>query len=168
MQRLLSLIILTLIFWLPVSAVDIVVVDNVTSNDRMFMDMAISAANKSAADKGPLSGAVIILDGMWRSTGVPTAELTAEEVAYKRSRLQSLDNAVVFTLNEPTSAVVNMLNGLNVGAIYFVNGRNDVVAAGIYPASAYDDTIIDLSAGTPNLIRLVIPEAKNHLNTETK
>ena len=124
-------------------AIEITKVDKVMPADEMFMDMAVTAAKKSVASQTGASGAVIILNGAWRATGTPEGDKTAEESAFAKSRLSKLDNAIVYTINEPVTAVVNFLNSLGVEAIYFANPRQVVIAAGIYPASAYDDEAID-------------------------
>lgn len=127
------------------AGVNITKVDKVAPTDEMFIDMAVTAAKKSKAETGVASGAVVILNGAWRSTGIPADGKTAEKVAFEKSRRQTLKNATVYTLNEPTTETYNMLNNLGVEAIYFVNPREAVVAAGIYPASAYNDEAIDTS-----------------------
>ena len=146
MKKLLSLLtVVILSLGTSVFAIEITKVDKVRPTDDMFMDMAVTSAKKSVASKGAASGAVIILNGAWRATGTPEGEKTAEEVAYSKSRLSKLNNAVVYTINEPPTTVVNMLNSLGVEAIYFSNPRDVVIAAGIYPASAYDDSKLDTS-----------------------
>lgn len=140
-------------------AYEITIVDKVKPTDEMFMDMAVTAAKKSVASNTGASGAVIILNGAWRATGTPEGDKTAEKVAYEKSRLTNLKNAIVFTVNEPTTDTVNQLNKLGVEAIYFANPRDVVVAAGIYPAEAYDDAALDTSVNQAPVYRLAFPEA---------
>lgn len=146
MKKIAALIVMTVIcMGMNMHAIDINRVEKIKPTDEIFMDMAVSAAKKSISSKTGASGAVIILNGAWRATGTPEGDKTAEEVAFSKARLSNLTNAVVYTLNEPTTATINFLNSLGVTAIYFVNGRDAVVAAGIYPASAYDDEVLDTS-----------------------
>lgn len=139
MKKILILLFVLTVSFASVRAIDITRVEKVQPTDEMFMDMAVTAAKKSVASNSVPSGAVIILNGAWRATGSPENGKTAEEVAVSKSRLAKLTNATVYTVNEPSTATVNMLNSLGVTAIYFAIPRDVVVAAGIYPASAYDD-----------------------------
>lgn len=141
------------------SAIEITKVDKVMPADEMFMDMAVTAAKKSIASKTGAAGAVIILNGAWRATGTPEGDKTAEEVAFSKSRLSKLNNATVYTINEPTTAVINFLNSLGVDAIYFANPRQVVIEAGIYPASAYDDSALDTSVKQAPVYWLPFDEA---------
>lgn len=134
-------------------------VDKVQPTDEMFMDMAVTAAKKSAASNNVPSGAVIILNGAWRATGIPENGKTAEEVAVSKSRLTKLKNASVYTVNQPTSEVINMLSELGVDAIYFANGKEAVIAAGIYPASAYDEELINADIKQAPVMRLPLTDA---------
>lgn len=135
-------------------------IDKISSSDEMFIDMAVLAAKKSVADGGTPNGAVVIVSGTWKSTGVPADDKTAEIVAFEKSRKPSLEHATIYTVNEPTTATLNLLNKAGVESIYFVNPRNQVVAAGIYPASAYDDTKLDSSVKTAPLILLPYPDGQ--------
>jgi tRNA(Arg) A34 adenosine deaminase TadA len=137
-------VLVTLLCGTALAGVPITKVDKVEPNDEMFMDMATTAARKSIADGGLPCGAVVILNGAWRSTGTAAEGGTsAEENAIAKSRRQSLKNATIYTVNEPTTAAYNTICRYGVDAVYFVNSRDKVVAKGIYPASAYDDNQID-------------------------
>lgn len=125
-----------------IAGVNITKVDKVAPTDEMFMDMAVTAAKKAIKEAGTPCGAVIILNGAWRSTGIPSGTQTAEEVAISKSRLNSLRNATVFTVNEPTTKAYIAICEAGADAVYFVNPRDVVVAAGIYPADAYNDEAI--------------------------
>lgn len=151
--------VLIMSFGMTLSALDFTTVSELSNNDEMFMDMAVSAAKKSAASNNPAAGAVIIRSGAWRSTGTPDADKTAEEVAYIKSRLSNLAGASVYTVNEPITMVVNLLNSLGVDAIYFSNTRDEVVAAGVYPASAYNDDKLDKTVKQAPVIRLIFEDA---------
>lgn len=148
---------------LSINAIDITKVDRVEPTDVMFIDMATAAAKKSIASGGAPSGAVIILNGAWRSTGTPSGDKTAEEVAVTKSRLDKLNQAVIYTVNEPTTDVINMLESLGINAIYFVNGRDAAVAAGVYPSSAYDDSKLDNSTTHSNIYQIGYPDAEQLL-----
>ena len=146
MKKLVLLLMVTLLTATSgVCGVEITRVDKVQPTDEMFMDMAVTAAKKSVASNNVASGAVIILNGAWRATGTPEGNNGAEDAAFSKSRLSNLRNAKVYTINEPPTAVINRLNALGVEAIYFANPREAVIAAGIYPASAYDDSALDAS-----------------------
>lgn len=164
MKKSLTLFIAALmtVFGFSLYALDISKLEKAGPNDEWFMDMAVTAAKKSVASKQAPSGAVIILNGAWRATGTPEGNKTPEENAYAKSRLENLANAVVYTVNEPTTATVNFLSQLGVEAIYFANPRDVVVAAGIYPASAYDDAAITATRVAPMYL-LTFDEASNLL-----
>lgn len=140
-------------------AIEITKVDKATPTDEIFMDMAVSAAKKSLASNNIPSGAVIILNGAWRSAGTPEGGKTPEAMAVSKSRLSTLRNAVVYTVNEPTVEALNLLNSLGVEAVYFANPRDAVIAAGIYPSSAYDESAIDKSLKQAPVYLIVFPEA---------
>ena len=122
--------------------VNITKVDKVKPNDEMFMDMAVQAAKKSVADGKAANGAVVILNGAWRSTGLPTATETPEENAISKSRRNSLSGATIYTVNAPTSKAINAINASGADAVYFVNPSADVVAAGIYTDADYNPELI--------------------------
>lgn len=128
--------------------VSITKVDKINPNDEVFMDMAFTAAQTSVNDGGAACGAVVILNGGFRSSGRATASKTAEEAAIDKSRLTSLANATIYTINEPTTDAYNAIARAGCKTVFFVNSRADVVAAGVYPASAYDDSKIDPSLTT--------------------
>lgn len=161
MKKVLTLFVLAFLgVSLSMHAIDITKVDRVQPTDEIFMDMATTAAKKSLSSGGPAAGAVIILNGAWRATGVPTATSSAEEVAFEKARLGQLNQANIYTINEPTTEAINFLNKLNVNAIYFVNGRDAVVAAGIYPADAYDDSKLEGELKPGKLMQISFPEAE--------
>lgn len=123
--------------------------DRVEPTDEMFMDMAVMKAQKAVREGGKPCGAVIILNGAWRADGEAKGGKTAEIVAFESSRLSDLQNANVYTVNEPTTETYNALVEAKVNAIYFSNPREAVIAAGIYPASAYDDSKAVTDASVP-------------------
>lgn len=128
---------------MAVAQAKITLVDKINPTDEVFMDMAVTAAQKSVSQQGKPEGAVIILNGAWRATGLPTAGKTVEEAAFAKSRLNSLKNATVYTVNQPTVAALNALNAAGVEAVYFANPADDVIAAGIFTAEDYDTAALD-------------------------
>lgn len=113
-------------------------VDKIQPNEQVFMDMAVSAAKTSVADDGLPCGAVVILNGAWRSTGMPSNEQSAEQVAINKSRSKSLANAQIYTVVQPTSAACKAIAAAGTGAVYFAVPAADAIAAGIYKASDYE------------------------------
>ena len=122
------------------AGVPITKVDKIAPTDEVFMDMAVTAAKKSMADGKAPCGAVVILNGAWRSTGTPSGTTTAEDSAISKSRRQTLSNSTIYTIVEPTTEAYNTICQLGADAVYFVIGRDEAVERGIYPASAYDDS----------------------------
>ena len=122
--------------------VNITLVDKVNPTDEMFIDMAVTAAQTSVDDGGMACGAVVILNGAWRSTGRATASQTAEEAAIAKSRLKSLDNATIYTVNEPTTAALNAIAKAGGTKVVFANSRSDVMRAGLYSESDYDSAAL--------------------------
>lgn len=143
-----------------VAGLPITKVDKVEPTQEIFMDMAVTAASASKAKKGLPCGAVIILNNAWRSTGKAADGITAEQDAVAKARLSSLANAVVFTVNEPITEAYNDLCHFGAEAIYFVNPREKVIAAGIYPASAYDDSKIDSTVKAVPMTQMSFADAE--------
>lgn len=141
------------------AGVPITKVDKIAPTDEIFMDMATTAASKSIQSKGLPCGAVIILNGAWIATGTPTANATAEQNAIAKSGRTSLANASIYTINEPTTEAYNDICRFGADAVYFVNPREVVIAKGIYPASAYDDSKIDSTLTQVPLRQMSYPDA---------
>lgn len=160
MKKFLAIILAIVGIGYAVNAYDITKVDKVKPTDSMFMDMAVTAANKSVASKTGPTGAVIILNNAWRSTGIPTAGKTAEQVAVEKSRLNSLANAIIFTVAEPTTEDINMLNAKGVEKIYFAIPRDKVIAKKVYPAEAYNDEALDTSVKQAPIMQIEFAEAE--------
>lgn len=143
MKRILLSLVAVISFTLAsIAEVPITKVDKIEPTDEIFMDMAVTAASKSVSSNGKPNGAVIIVNGAWRSTGIPTADKTAEEVAIEKSRLTDFRNASIYTVNEPTAKAYELLCKSGIGAIYFANPAADAVKAGAYPADAYNTEAI--------------------------
>lgn len=125
--------------------VNITKVDKVKPTDEMFMEMAVTAAQKAIADGLKPAGAVVILNGAWRSTGLPVDGVTPEENAIAKSRRTKLNGGSIYTINQPTTAALNAIMASGADAVYFVNSADEVIAAGIYTAEDYDPAGIDES-----------------------
>lgn len=125
--------------------VNITKIDKVKPNDEIFMDMAVTAAQKAIADGQKPAGAVIILNGAWRATGIPADGLTPEENAIAKSRATKLNGAKIYTVNQPSIAALNAIMAAGVDAVYFVNAADRVVAAGIYSEEDYNPAALDSS-----------------------
>lgn len=127
------------------AAVPVDKVAKVKPADRVFMDMATTAAAKSVAEKGKPCGAVVIVNNAFKGTGTANESGTAEQNAVTASRLPNLSGAVVYTVCQPTSEAYNTLCRLGASAVYFAVPAETVIARGIYPASAYADAAVDTS-----------------------
>lgn len=136
-------------------------VDKVAPTDEMFIDMAVTAAETAVEQGRKPCGAVVILNGAWRSTGMADDAVTAEESAIARSRRTSLRSASIYTVNQPTTEALNAIARSGAEAVYFVNPAADVIAAGIYPESAYDTAAADTSLTPVPMIQLDYTPARN-------
>lgn len=125
--------------------VKITTVDKVKPNDEIFMEMAVTAAQKAVSDGLKPAGAVVILNGAWRATGLPSDGTTPEENAIAKSRLKNLKNGKIYTVNQPTTAALNAIRAAGVEEVYFVNAQGEVIAAGIYTEEDYDPAGLDES-----------------------
>lgn len=113
--------------------------EKITPDDQVFIDMAVSAAKTSVADGNEPCGAVLILNGAWRSTGMPSNGISPEEVAINKSRAKSLANAALYTVVQPTTAALNAIEKAGVGAVYYAIDAATAIQAGIYKAEDYDN-----------------------------
>jgi tRNA(Arg) A34 adenosine deaminase TadA len=143
--------------------VNITKVDRINPTDEVFMDMALTAARNSVENGGARCGAVVILNGAWRSTGLPSDTITAEENAIAKSRRKTLSNATIYTINEPTTQAYNAICRAGADAIYFVNSREVVIEKGIYPAEAYNDDEIDTEVTQVPLNQIPFEEASKFI-----
>ncbi len=138
MNRLILSAIAALLSLAAAAQVSISTVDKASPNDEVYMDMAVTAA-ETARDQGlKPCGAVVILNGAWRSTGMPSGGTTAEQAAIDKSRRKSLAGATIYTVNQPTAAALEAIAASGADAVYFVNPAADVVAAGIYTGADYE------------------------------
>lgn len=142
-----------------VAGVPITKVDKIDPTEEIYMDMACTAASKSVASKGKPCGAVVILNRAWKGSGTASADATAEQNAIAASRLADLEFADVYTICEPTTEAYNDMCRMGAQTCYFVIPRDEVIAKGIYPAEAYDDSKIDPSVEPVPLKQMDFPEA---------
>lgn len=126
-----------------VAALPITKVDRVNPTDEIFMEMALDQAKESVAEGGLPCGASVVKSNRMLGVGQATEKATAEETAIAMSRKKKLDFATVYTVNEPTAEAYNVICRAGVETVVFVNSREDVIAKGVYPAEAYDETLID-------------------------
>lgn len=131
--------------------------------DMVGMDMATDAAKSSVKRGGVAGGAVIVVDGRVKATGIPGGGKSAEENAVIESGLKSLAGASVYTVNQPSVPVYVKLSDLGVASICFVNGSDAVIAAGLEPASAYDESLADGKSALAPLKSMSFPEAQRLL-----
>lgn len=143
MKKILTLIAAVAIGAIAFAQVNITKVDKVAPTDEIFMDMAVTAAQQAIASGQKAAGAVVILNVAWKATGTPSATATAEENAITKSRRTNLAGASIYTVNQPTTAALNAIMKAGVDVVFFVNPSSDAVAAGVYPAEAYDPAGLD-------------------------
>ena len=84
-----------------------------------------------------------MLNGRLQSSGQATEKATSVETAIAMSKMKTLRNAKIYTVNEPTIEAYNAACKAKVDAIYFVNPKEKVIAAGVQPVEAYDESKID-------------------------
>lgn len=140
--------------------VQITKVDKIQPTDEVFMDMAVTAAKTSVGDQGLPCGAVVILNGAWRSAGMQTNEVTAEQAAINKSRLSKLANASIYTVVQPVAKACEAIAKSGADAVYFTIPAADAIAAGIYPADAYEGAD---KAGV-KLVQIPFAEANDVVN----
>lgn len=134
--------------------------DKVTPVDEIWMDMAVDLAKGNANAGGSPCGTVIVLNGAFKCAGESTEKVSSVEVAIAMSQMVSLENAVIYTINEPTTEAYNMICRFGADAVYFVNPKESVIAAGVQPASAYDDDAIDASLPQVPVYQINYDDAK--------
>lgn len=134
-------------------------VEQYSPTDMVFLDMATDAAKENKTRGMQPNGAVLVVNGEFRASGRSTAGSSAEEIAFKKSHLPSLKGVTVYTVNEPVTAVYKFLCDNNVEAIYFVNGRDAVVKAGVAAASDYNDSALPESLVKVTMKQIEFPDA---------
>ena len=119
--------------------------DKISPIDEIWMDMAVTVAKTNIEEGTIPCGTVIVFNGKLQSTGQATEKATSIETAIAMSRLNSLANAVIYTVNEPTAEAYNAICKAGADAVFFVNPKEKVIAAGVQPAEAYDESKLDTS-----------------------
>lgn len=140
------------------AGVPITKVDRIEPTDEIFMSMAVDAARSSIAKKGAPSGAVVILNNAFNATGIPSAKASAEENAIATSR-GDLANAVIYTVNEPTSAAYLVICTSGVGKVVFANAKDAVIAAGKATAADYEEVQLPEGVTATPMVVIDFPEA---------
>lgn len=150
------------------TALTITKVDKVSPNDDEWIDMALTAAKSNVDEGGKPCGAVVVLNGALRSVGRANANTTAEEAAISTARRKKLSNAVIYTVNEPTTEAYNAICRSGADAVVFVNSREEVIAKGVYPAEAYNDAQVDSTLIQVPMSQISYPEAATFLKNLKK
>lgn len=117
--------------------------DKITPVDEIWMDMAVTVATVNVEEGGIPCGSVVVFNGKLQSSGQATEKATSIETAIATSKLRTLENAVIYTVNEPTAEAYNAVCKAKADAVYFVNPKEKVIAAGVQPAEAYDESKLD-------------------------
>lgn len=128
-------------------------VERAAMSDSLFIDMATIAAQTAASQGLKPCGAVVVLNGSFRSSGTPRPDGTSAEAdAISKSRRKSLSTGAIYTVNHPTDEAISAAAAAGVATIYYVNPIERVTAAGIYPAEAFAEAA---SGNLPKGIKLV-------------
>lgn len=143
---------------LPISKVGMNMPD-----DMVFIDMATSAAKTAVVSGEKADGAVIAKNSTPIATAGATAGSTAINNAIEKAGSAAVNGAVIYTVNQPQIADLVNLSKSGAKTIYFVNGADQVVAAGIYPSGAYDETAIPSGLTITPMIQLEYPDAQKLL-----
>ncbi len=139
MKRLVVLALAALLTLAASAQVKLSPVDKAEPTDEIFMDMAVTVANTAIAQGYKPCGTVIVMHGAWKSSGMAVGGKTAEQDALARSRRTKLQTAVVYTVNQPTTASLKTLREAGVATVFYVNPMETVVAAGVYTEADYVD-----------------------------
>lgn len=133
--------------------------DKISPVDEVWMDMAVGIARDNVKAGGIPCGSVVVLNGALKSVGEATEKATSVEVAIATSRLRNLANAVIYTVNEPTAEAYNAVCESGADAVYFVNPKEEVIAAGVQPAEAYDESKLDSTLIQVPMKQITYPDA---------
>lgn len=117
--------------------------DKISPVDEIWMDMAVTVAKVNVEEGGIPCGSVVVFNGKLQSSGQATEKATSVETAIATSKLRTLENAVIYTVNEPTAEAYNAICKAKADAVYFVNPKEKVIAAGVQLADAYDESKLD-------------------------
>lgn len=133
----------TLVSNVMFAAVPISKNDKISPVDEIWMDMAVTVAKVNVEEGGIPCGSVVVFNGKLQSSGQATEKATSVETAIATSKLMTLENAVIYTVNEPTAEAYNAICKAKADAVYFVNPKEKVIAAGVQLADAYDESKLD-------------------------
>ena len=125
------------------AAIPIAKKDKISPVDEIWMDMAVTVAKWNVEEGGIPCGSVVVFNGKLQSSGQATEKATSIETAIATSKLRTLENAVIYTVNEPTAEAYNAICKAKADAVYFVNPKDKVIAAGVQSAEAYDESKLD-------------------------
>ncbi|MEE0980021.1 MAG: hypothetical protein UH625_11535 [Muribaculaceae bacterium] len=134
-------------------------VERYSPTDMVFLDMATDAAKENKSRGLSPQGAILTMNGEFRSSGRATGDVSAEMTAFKKSRLNSLAGVTVYTVNEPDTKTYIFLCEKGAEKIYFVNDRASVIKAGLAAAGDYDDTLIPESVKMVPMFQIEFPDA---------
>lgn len=140
--------------------------DKISPIDAIWMDMAVGIARDNVNEGGIPCGSVIVFNGALKSVGTATEKATSIETAIATSKLATLENAVIYTVNEPTSEAYNAICRAGADAVYFVNSKKDVIDAKIQSAKAYDESKLDSSLRQVTVIKMEFPDAAELLKNK--
>lgn len=169
MKKLVLLIIATVaVVGTAIAALPITKVDRVNPTDEIFMEMALDQAKESVKEGGLPCGAAVIQSNRMLAVGQSTEKATAEEAAIAMTRKKKLSFATIFTVNEPTTEAYNAICRTGAEAVVFVNPREEVIAKGVYPAEAYNDSLVDSTLTKVPMSQMEYREAVSLLKNWTK
>ncbi|MDE6351736.1 MAG: hypothetical protein K2K88_01140 [Muribaculaceae bacterium] len=140
---------------LPITKVGMIMPDNM-----VYIDMATNAAKNSVSKGGKADGAVIISNSKSVTTGESSAQSSAVANAIKKAGENEVKGSTVYTINQPQISDLVNLSKLGAKTIYFVNGADNVVNGGVYPAQAYDETAIPAGLTLTPMVQLEYPDAQ--------
>lgn len=136
-----KLLTLTLIFASAViglmAQVQISKVEAANPSDEVFMDMAVTVAQTASAQSHAPQGAVVVLNGAWRASGMAVGGSTAEEDALARTRRTTIPTASVYTVNQPTDRALDAMAEAKISKVFYVNPMEDVIKSGLASAADY-------------------------------
>ncbi len=133
--------------------------EKVSPVDEIWMDMAVTVAKVNVEEGGIPCGAVVVLNGRLQSSGQATEKATSIETSIAMAKMKTLKNAKIYAVNEPTIDAYNAACKAKVDAIYFVNTKEKVIAAGVQPAEAYDESKIDTTLKAIPVIQMDYEDA---------
>ena len=135
----------------------------VPDESMVWMGMAVDEAHDNVDAKGLPCASVLVYNKSFRSLGVTTEKATSIETAIAMSRLSSLENTDIYTVNEPTSEEYNAICKAGADVVYFANPKEEVIKAGVYTAEDYDEAKIDTTIRQVTIVQVDCDVAKDLL-----